>query len=470
LLHGPAERAHPAVGARIPVRSNGLIVPADSDYELEWGGERLLICPETRLEGAGWEAAPGDLLVLRIDHGRGRISPRLRLAPGARLSLPGPEAEHARLFDDPRSLRGELRLRYADGAFSLRGPGAGSEAWLRRLSTTTFPWRRRLHALREIVRVYGGPITPLSAGAALDALRRVNAILKEDPLRPLDTRGAPGAVVELPSSVTPILISDLHGRVDNLLRVLSADDYLERVARGDAALILMGDAVHPEDDGSLRDMGSSMLMMDLIFKLKIAFPRRFFFLLGNHDSFDRELRKGGVHQGLVWDRAVTAARGPAYRAALDRFYGASPLIARGPRFICCHAAPPRGRYDRDDLINVRQSPERVRQLTWDRPRSPAWPTGYCRGDVRQLRAAFGADRQTPVLFGHFPRSRDRSVWLNADHIPHHHIFHSAMTQEVSVFAQVEGEMTSRVYSAEPILAWMHHQGWFGPGDQAASST
>ena len=65
---------------------------------------------------------------------------------------------------------------------------------------------------------------------------------------------------------------DLHGLVDNLLKILSENSFLEALDRGEAALILLGDAVHPEAAGQLEDMDSSILIMDLILKLKLTFP------------------------------------------------------------------------------------------------------------------------------------------------------------------------------------------------------
>ena len=109
----------------------------------------------------------------------------------------------------------------------------------------------------------------------------------------------------MPDNVTPILVGDLHARVDNLLTILSENAVLDSLEKGSAALVILGDAVHSEEPDSLEDMESSLLIMDLIFRLKLRFPERVFFIIGNHDSFLHELMKQGVPQGLLWEKHVT---------------------------------------------------------------------------------------------------------------------------------------------------------------------
>ena len=51
---------------------------------------------------------------------------------------------------------------------------------------------RRLANLREIFRIFGGPIQLLPPDQALQDLNRVNDLLEKEPLRPKDDRGMPG--------------------------------------------------------------------------------------------------------------------------------------------------------------------------------------------------------------------------------------------------------------------------------------
>jgi UDP-2,3-diacylglucosamine pyrophosphatase LpxH len=116
------------------------------------------------------------------------------------------------------------------------------------------------------------------------------------------------------------MVGDLHARVDNLLVLLSQNGFLDGLERGSAALLILGDAVHPNTEGELEDMEGSLSMMDLIFRLKVTFPDRVFYLRGNHDSFSADVAKSGIPQGLLWARALREGRGKAYAAAMGQFY------------------------------------------------------------------------------------------------------------------------------------------------------
>jgi len=449
----------PAAGERLRLSGQTLRVPADGAiYAVELGSERLLFCPERRLDG---ETAVGlPVLIFNPDRAARGVPHRLRLAPGEQLRLSYQSPGHRLLFDAPReAFRRDLQVRYDGETLTFRAPLPELDTHLTRLDDDGGLLARRQVALRLIAEAYGGPVKRLLPAEALDTLQRVNALMRTECFRRPDSLDSPGALLELPPEVTPILVADLHGKVDNLLRILSANGYVEAMDRGDAAMVLLGDAVHPEDPTALMDMDSSILMMDLIFKLKLRFPERFFFLLGNHDSYSPEVMKGGVPQGLLWRQAITRARGETYRDALQQFYESTALVAYSEAFIACHASPPRGSYTRESLNAARQDPYRVHQITWDRARSPGFLDGYSKGDVRQLRKTLGVDKETPLLLGHYPRDRERTVWLNADHIPNHHIFYSAMDRDVSVFVQVDGEMVPQTYPVESVGRWLNEQGW-----------
>jgi hypothetical protein len=91
-------------------------------------------------------------------------------------------------------------------------------------------------------------------------------------------------------------------------------------------------------DGQLREMQSSMLLMDLIFRLKLRFPRQVFYVRGNHDSFSEDIAKDGIPQGLLWAKELGDQRGsrlPARHggvlppAAVRRFFRRLRRLSRG---------------------------------------------------------------------------------------------------------------------------------------------
>ncbi|MBI4878866.1 MAG: metallophosphoesterase [Planctomycetes bacterium] len=181
--------------------------------------------------------------------------------------------------------------------------------------------------------------------------------------------------------MTPILVGDLHARADNLLSILGSNAFFRGLEQGAAAMILLGDAVHPEEEDALARMDSSVLMMDLVFALKLRFPERFFYVVGNHDSFSPEIAKAGVRQSLLWSEHVRAARGSEYHEELARFYSLCPLIACSKDFIACHGGAPRAEMTRELLIGAREPPAgalragRVRARGRSPPAPRPWPAG-----------------------------------------------------------------------------------------------
>jgi hypothetical protein len=198
-------------------------------------------------------------------------------------------------------------------------------------------------------------------------------------------------------------------------------------------------------------------MMDLIFKLKLQFPDQVFYIVGNHDSFSHDVMKQGVPQGLLWDKHVTASRGEEYKAEMELFYRQSPLVVVSENFIACHAGPARGKISLETLVNVRQFPDIVHDLTWNRIRSPRFPAGYFRGDVRRFRKRLGVDSNTPLIVGHHPYSEDGTLWMNAGDIDHHHILISARPDCIGLFTWIDGELVPEIYPAEPLMAWLNEQ-------------
>ena len=148
-------------------------------------------------------------------------------------------------------------------------------------------------------------------------------------------------LLDLPGEPTPIIIGDLHAQLDNLLKILSQDGYLDALECGDAYLLFLGDIVHREDDGELEEMDSSLLVLDLVFKLKIHFTKNVFYLRGNHEIFDDKVGKGGVPQArLLWQRC-RERRGTKYAERLAECFDLLAYVAKTKDFIACHAGPPR---------------------------------------------------------------------------------------------------------------------------------
>ena len=461
LISGSVDTVRPAPAERLRLSGRGLRVPIDGmSFEIEMGDERLQLHPVFRANGRV-SKRPVDYALFNVEQYESGIFHFLDLLPGKNLVLSQKARDHRFLFNDPRNaFRRHLQIRHEGDALVFRDP-------ISEIGTFILPMRqevggarildRRRRALREVLDAYGGPIRNLAADEALQTLRDVNALLKNDAFRKKDSLDNPGALLKLPPDVTPILVGDLHGKVENLLKILGANAFLEEMANGDAAMILLGDAVHREEDSFLDDMDSSVLMMDLIFKLKLRYPDRFFFILGNHDSFSPDVMKGGVPQALVWESHLKKLRGEAFRNELELFYRLSPLVALSDDFVACHAGPPRVKTSRRMLVDLRQHPELVYQVTSNRVETRALPGGYTRSDVRRFRRSLGLSEAVPFVVGHYPQAGKGAIWLDVEKIPQHHIVYSAKKRKIGVFTRIGGEMVPQIYRREPLLKWLNEE-------------
>ena len=311
-------------------------------------------------------------------------------------------------------------------------------------------WRQqKLRRLREI---FGNPIALLPPDEAIALLQEVNEILEHEKYRPKDKDGRPGGVVALPDESAAIIVGDLHAKVDNLLVVLSQNNFLEALDAGRATLVILGDAVHPEGDTVLDEMMSSMLIMDLIFKLKVHFPKQVFYVRGNHDSFAEEIAKHGIPQGLLWEKTLQKQRGKAYKKEMKRFYELLPFVAYSRHFVACHAAPPVSSTSLDKIINIRKNPKLYKELADNRLRQANRPSGYGKSDVKRFRKCLDLAKKTPLIVGHTCLSIDDTLWENVNDIENHYVVYSSDSKWVGLMAQIGDRLYPFRYPVESMMS------------------
>ncbi len=310
--------------------------------------------------------------------------------------------------------------------------------------------RGRHKALLEIGRLYGQTLRPLAPDLALATLKQVNALLAEEPYRPKNLQGQPGGLVEIPADATPVIVGDLHAQVNNLLKILSENCLLDCLRMKTATLIILGDAVHSEMIHETAKFETSMLIMDLIFRLKLIYPGNLFYIRGNHDSFDPEIDKNGVLQGILWREALLRQRGEAYVREMQTFYDALPYVIRSDSFLACHAGPPRATIGRNDLINIAGNPNLAIELVTTRMQQPNHPGGYTKGDVKRLRKGLELPPKTRFIVGHTPMDPFGSFWLHAGSIKNHHIIYSAHTEGPSIIIRTGDTFNPITFPAESL--------------------
>ena len=417
-------------------------------------GIGLHIVPELPLDASAGQSTPAFLL-LDPNRQESGIAGFLRLTPGETLILGRHDRWQSALFDYPEVMGvRHLAITHDGGALIFKALLSDCEIYLEPLPAEPVVERiaeRRKEKLGKIRALYGGPLEILSPEEALATLAEVNRLLETDPFRPLDDRGRPGGVLKPPQELTPIIVGDLHAQVDNLLTLLTHNGFFDALEQGRAILIILGDAVHSEVDGRLDEMDSSLLMMDLILRLKLRFPRQLFYIRGNHDSFSDTVFKFGVAQCLQWEATLRQRRGEPYLREMERFYRRLPYVVLSEGYAGCHAAPVKTRFDRDMLVNIHRHPGLVRELTRNRLRQRTNPAGYTKADVRHFRNTLNLPEDTPLFVSHSPLNREDAMWLEAGGIKNHHIVFSANTPWIGVFTRVGERMIPLRYRREELL-------------------
>ncbi|MCU7906405.1 MAG: metallophosphoesterase [Candidatus Thiodiazotropha sp. (ex Epidulcina cf. delphinae)] len=314
-------------------------------------------------------------------------------------------------------------------------------------------WRGK--KLKRLLKIFGGEITTLAEKEALSLLRDVNRVLADEAFREKDESSNPGGVIRLPDTMTPFIIGDLHGKVDNLLVVLSQNGFLEALEQGTACLVMLGDAVHCEEEGRYHEMEDSILIMDVILRLKQQFPEQVFYLRGNHDSFSDEIAKGGVAQGLLWKKTLNKTRGKEYRKEIERFYDLLPYAAYSKDMICCHAAPPTSKVTLETLINIKRHAGLIKELNQNRLQKASRPGGYNKRDVKRFRKVFDLPADTPVIVGHTPVNTDDTLWTNVGEIENHYVVYGGNNDWVGVMSGIGDKMYPLIYPVEPLLDYIN---------------
>ena len=295
----------------------------------------------------------------------------------------------------------------------------------------------------------------------MKALRNAvsNVLAFNDALRPSSSDGGPGGLIEFPAKEKRefIIVGDLHGNHKNLQAILDDGRNIDKLSQNKAVLLLLGDAVHNDKSGFVYEMDSSIEIMDIIISLINDYPQNVIYLLGNHDSFQPELSKMSIQQGLLYRDALLAARGKQYVAAMQDFFDALPLFVIHQYFLAVHAGPVRGGVTRMELVNVRHFQNLVWQLTWNRlneTRSTPSMKEYGPEDLEATRRLLGCAPEIPVFVGHNPMwnwGDDDSIWVNPMGTPNHVILYDTLETRCP-YVSVKGSFAYKVKYAELAIA------------------
>ncbi|MBT8120919.1 MAG: metallophosphoesterase [Gammaproteobacteria bacterium] len=456
------ETVIPDLSRKLRLSGKELRVPLSGfqEYRIEMGKQTLMLSPDPGVAAVDSES-PCDFILYDPERYESGVAHYERLRPEDTIAIDHKIAYQEQIFSSPRdAFRRQFSVSHTGDSLVFRDSISELGTYITLVSDSRQAPRltlRRRAALKRVVEIFGGRLEPLSPPEASATLKQVNAILKDETGRCKDSLGNPGGILELPDHVTPVVVGDLHAQIDNLLTILCGNAMLDSLENGTAALVIIGDAVHREDIDEIEEMETSLLITDLILRLKLRFPERVFYIVGNHDSFNHELMKRGVPQGLLWEKHVLATRGEEYKTQLELFYQLSPLLVLSKDFIACHAGPARRKISRQILVDVRQFPDIVHDMTWNRVRTAAFPAGYTRSDIRRFRKGLEVDSDTPFIVGHYPFSSDETLWLNVAEIEQHHVVISCRSDRIGIFIGIDGKMVPQIVPAEPLTAWLNEQ-------------
>ena len=278
-------------------------------------------------------------------------------------------------------------------------------------------------------------------------VERAIEIIESDPCRLRASDGGPGGLIELPRKARPIVIGDLHANLENLNKILDAGTNRDDLDNYRAVCVIVGDIEHDDRTGHMKEMESSVVILEALFRLIDRYPGRIFYIRGNHDTFDERLRKSGIAQGLEFKMTLLARRGAEYVDAVQRFFEALPVFVVGEGFVIAHAGPPHGGLDRQEVIDIKHYPEKYHQLMWTRVNefrdgNPS-PKEYGERDIRLALEMMNLPLDTHFIVGHNPLWGDGNTtgyWKDVVGIKNHHIIYSGSGSKAPYLTIEGGEL------------------------------
>ena len=259
--------------------------------------------------------------------------------------------------------------------------------------------------------------------------------------------GRPGGLIEFPDSTEIIVVGDLHSNLNNLIRILDDDGNRADIAAGRKTLVIIGDTVHNDVMGQMKEMDTSIAMLEYIFKFMFEYPTGVVYVKGNHDTFDERLVKSGILQGKELKAALIAKKGKEYQETVARFFDALPLFIIGKGYVITHAGPVRGGIGRDELINIKDDPTKYHQLIWNRLhefRGNPSQKEYGAHDIQATLAKLHLPADTLFIVGHNPlwgTGEKTGVWMDVLSIKNHHIIYSGSGSLAPYFLIAAGTLT-----------------------------
>jgi len=276
-------------------------------------------------------------------------------------------------------------------------------------------------------------------------INKVITIVKNNKNRPIDRNGNPGGLLDLSGiKKEAIVIGDLHGAIDNLKKIINLNS--KKIKSGKSFVIILGDGEHNDQTGHMREMDTSLEVMEEIFSLILKYRENVIYIRGNHDTFDERLAKSSIKQGLEFKNYLLEHRGEQYVSAMGNFFEALPYFIIGNKWVITHAGPIRGGATRDELINIYDNEDYRFQLTWNRLhefRGTPNLKEYGEYDIRQMLKRLKLPEDTPFIVGHNPMwgtGNKTGIWRDIIGIKNHIILYCSIGSPSPYITIYDGEI------------------------------
>jgi Calcineurin-like phosphoesterase len=178
-----------------------------------------------------------------------------------------------------------------------------------------------------------------------------------------------GKLVELPKKGKAIVVTDIHGNLDDYTRYM---DIWEEYGKDDTYFIITGDFIHAmgkKDDKSIEILDSVKHCWEN--------NENFYPIIGNHEwstISNISVYKGSINQSLNFKELLRSRFGDMWNKKLveyQEFFKKLPIAIRtANKVFISHAGPPRNVKSLDEIINIADKGylenENLYQILWNR--------------------------------------------------------------------------------------------------------
>ena len=260
----------------------------------------------------------------------------------------------------------------------------------------------------------------------IDDINKATGICKKNKYRQTNSYNRPGGLVDVSMFEKPIIvIGDLHGSIENLDAIMKDDGNKQKVKNCESLLIIVGDGMHNDQTGEMLEMDTSLAVLERLIELICELEDNIIYIKGNHDSFDERVAKSGIRQGYEFKKFLLELRGDDFVESLHDFFESLPQFIIGSGFVVTHAGPIRRGATREELIDIENNHDYIRQLMWNRVhefRGNPSLKEYDGNDIHKMLEKLKLPDDTYFIVGHNPlwqTGNTTGIWQNVTGIKNH---------------------------------------------------